>query len=124
MRFFSERMASFGWTVLDRMTSDISRFRAMFSLQTDVSGCPETDLGTVDRGSYKLLLVAFSICSSRAVLAPEDHQPIMVDSLPAEQPRAGLFEAAALEGADLGGGEWSTITAADDLRPEQPGMRR
>jgi hypothetical protein len=27
--------------------------------------------------SYKLLLVAFSICSSRAVLAEDDHHPIM-----------------------------------------------
>ena len=27
---------------------------------------------------YKLLLVAFSTCSSRAVLAPEDHQLIIV----------------------------------------------
>ena len=29
--------------------------------------------------TYRLLLVAFSICSSRAVLAPDDHQLIMVD---------------------------------------------
>lgn len=28
--------------------------------------------------TYRLLLVAFSICSSRAVLAPEDHQDIIV----------------------------------------------
>lgn len=28
--------------------------------------------------TYKLLLVAFSICSSRAVLAPEDHQLIIL----------------------------------------------
>lgn len=33
IRFFSERMASFGWTVLDRMVSEISRFRAMSSLE-------------------------------------------------------------------------------------------
>lgn len=32
MRFLRERMASFGGTVLDLMTSDISRFRAMSSL--------------------------------------------------------------------------------------------
>lgn len=32
MRFFKERMASFGCTVLERMTSDISRLRAMSSL--------------------------------------------------------------------------------------------
>lgn len=29
-------------------------------------------------GTHKLLLVAFSICSSRAVLAEDDHQLIMV----------------------------------------------
>ena len=50
-------MASLGATVLDRMTSEISRFRAI---------------------SSKLLLVAFSICSSKAVLAEDDHQLIMV----------------------------------------------
>ncbi len=32
MRRFSERIASFGWTVLERMTSEISRFRAISSL--------------------------------------------------------------------------------------------
>lgn len=57
MRLFSDRMASLGWTVLERMTSEISRLRAI---------------------SSRLLLVAFSICSSRAVLAPEDHQPIIL----------------------------------------------
>jgi hypothetical protein len=31
--------------------------------------------------SSKLLLVAFSICSSRAVLAPEDHHPIILARL-------------------------------------------
>lgn len=30
------------------------------------------------RSTYKLLLVAFSICSSRAVLAEEDHQDIIL----------------------------------------------
>lgn len=30
--FLSERMASFGWTVLERMVSEISRLRAMSSL--------------------------------------------------------------------------------------------
>jgi hypothetical protein len=33
MRFFSERIASFGWTVFERITSEISRFSAMSSLQ-------------------------------------------------------------------------------------------
>jgi hypothetical protein len=32
IRFLSERMASFGWTVFDLMTSEISRFKAMSSL--------------------------------------------------------------------------------------------
>ena len=32
MRFFKERMASFGWTVFDLMISEISRLRAMSSL--------------------------------------------------------------------------------------------
>lgn len=32
MRFFRERMASFGWTVLDLMTSEISRLRGISSL--------------------------------------------------------------------------------------------
>lgn len=76
MRRFSERMASFGATVLDLMTSDISRLSAISSLSwrsdrhSDAQG---RDWGA----SYKLLLVAFSICSSRAVLAEDDHQPIM-----------------------------------------------
>ncbi len=34
MRFLSERMASFGWTVLDLMMSEISRLRAISSLWT------------------------------------------------------------------------------------------
>jgi hypothetical protein len=29
-------------------------------------------------GSYRLLLVALSICSSRALLAPDDHHPIIL----------------------------------------------
>lgn len=37
MRFFRERMASFGGTVLDLMTSDISRFKAMSSLWNKAS---------------------------------------------------------------------------------------
>ena len=42
-------MASFGWTVFDRIVSDISKFRAM---------------------SSKLEEVAFSICSSKAEFDP------------------------------------------------------
>lgn len=45
IRFFSERMASLGCTVFDRIMSEISRLVAM---------------------SSKLEAVAFSICSSRA----------------------------------------------------------
>lgn len=33
--------------------------------------------GRGGRDTYRLLLVAFSICSSRAVLAPDDHQLII-----------------------------------------------
>jgi hypothetical protein len=34
--------------------------------------------GEEERSPYRLLLVAFSICSSRALLAPDDHQPIIL----------------------------------------------
>ena len=51
-------MASFGGTDLERITSEISRLRGM---------------------SSRLLLVAFSICRSSSVLAPEDHHPIMLE---------------------------------------------
>jgi hypothetical protein len=57
MRLLRERIASFGATVLDLITSEISRLRAI---------------------SSRLLLVAFSICSSRAVLAEDDHQLIIL----------------------------------------------
>lgn len=40
---------------------------------------------------YKLLLVAFSICSSKAVLAPEDHHPIILYEVRlADERRAGV----------------------------------
>lgn len=39
---------------------------------------PEASKEPRDDTTYKLLLVAFSICSSRAVLAPEDHQLIIL----------------------------------------------
>lgn len=44
------------------------------------------DEGGFGRGGgwYRLLLVAFSICSSRALLAPEDHQVIILDEFLAE----------------------------------------
>lgn len=57
MRRLSDRIASLGWTVFDRMISEISRFSAM---------------------SSRLLDVAFSICWSRTELADEDHQPAMM----------------------------------------------
>ncbi|KAJ6437693.1 retrovirus polyprotein [Purpureocillium lavendulum] len=74
MRRLSERMASFGATVFERMTSEISRFKAMSSLGWSAR---VLDSRVQVEVTYKLLLVAFSICSSRAVLADEDHQLIM-----------------------------------------------
>jgi hypothetical protein len=83
MRLLRDLMASSGWTVLERMTSEISRLRAISSLFRDLA-CqlirpPDSDLQVArGRAPYKLLLVAFSICSSRAVLAEEDHQLIIL----------------------------------------------
>lgn len=57
MRFFNARMASLGCTVLDRMTSDISRFKGMSSRLEDV---------------------ARSICSSSALVVEEPNQLAMV----------------------------------------------
>jgi hypothetical protein len=73
MRFFKERMASFGATVFDRMTSEISRLSAISSL-LGTSSANTIHLTTTSLLTYKLLLVALSICSSRAVLAEDDHQ--------------------------------------------------
>lgn len=67
-------MASFGATVLDRMMSEISRLRAISSLSTSITH----DLCIEECNAYRLLPVAFSICSSRAVLADVDHQFIML----------------------------------------------
>lgn len=75
MRLLRDRMASFGATVLDLMTSEISRFNAISSLW---NGQQERDARSGGRATYKLLLVAFSICSSRAVLAEDDHQLIIL----------------------------------------------
>jgi hypothetical protein len=81
MRFLSERMASLGCTVLDLMMSEISRLRAMSSLDAEehklVLGAVARARGGAGR-SHRLLLVALSICSSRAVLAPDDHHPIIL----------------------------------------------
>jgi hypothetical protein len=67
MRFFKERMASFGGTFLERMTSEISRLREISSLWRGawrlVQGADEAGEEYEDIGrAYKLLLVAFSIC--------------------------------------------------------------
>lgn len=56
IRRFSARMASLGGTVLERMTSDISRFSGM---------------------SSRLDEVARSICSSSALLDDDANQPAM-----------------------------------------------
>ena len=71
-------MASFGATVLDRMTSDISRLRAISSLVTVSFMLQDKGSLSFSWYSYKLLPVALSICSSRAVLAEDDHQLIIL----------------------------------------------
>lgn len=72
-------MASLGWTVLDLMTSDISRLSGMSSLKDRAQLVRARVIGAyVGTRSYKLLLVALSICSSRAVLAEDDHQPPII----------------------------------------------
>lgn len=81
MRFFRDLIASRGWTVFERMVSEISRLRAMSSLSRSVW---ELSSGQSGAGTYRLLLVAFSICSSKAVLAEEDHQLIILPSGVAE----------------------------------------
>lgn len=80
MRRFSDLIASRGWTVFERMVSEISRLRAMSSLSRSVRSLEARERGS----SYRLLLVAFSICSSKAVLAEEDHQLIILPSGVAE----------------------------------------
>jgi hypothetical protein len=76
MRRFSDRMASVGATVLDLMTSEISRLSAISSLHTP--SLVQLRYGSGWGSAYRLLLVAFSTCSSRAVLAEFDHQLIML----------------------------------------------
>lgn len=87
MRFFRERIASLGGTVLDRITSDISRFRAISSLHHVEWKCVrKVTLGynivrrwaRLGGEAYRLLLVAREICSSRAVAAEEENHPIMM----------------------------------------------
>lgn len=77
MRLLRDRIASLGATVLDRITSEISRLRAISSLKLVLA--QEKRIKEEYRlGSHKLLLVALSICSSKAELAEDDHQPIMI----------------------------------------------
>lgn len=69
-------MAALGATVLDLMTSEISRLSAISSLY--VLSLAYLHHRCSIRRPYRLLLVAFSICSSSAVLAEDDHQLIMM----------------------------------------------
>lgn len=79
IRRFSERMASLGGTVLERMTSDISRFSGMSSLLRVSNGHQSRQEAgsSYKKATYKLEEVARSIWSSRAVL-PDPNQPAMV----------------------------------------------
>lgn len=79
MRFLSDCMAALGATVLDLMTSEISRLSAISSLY--VLSLARLRHHCNMRRPYRLLLVAFSICSSSAVLAEDDHQLIMLGRL-------------------------------------------
>ena len=72
MRRFKDLIASFGWTVLDRMTSEISRFCAISSLSSGQQVLPARYSEEPD----KLDEVALSICSSRAEF--EANQLVMV----------------------------------------------
>lgn len=76
MRFFSDCMAALGATVLDLMTSEISRLSAISSLYFLALALLRYHCSK--RRPYRLLLVAFSTCSSSAVLAEDDHQLIML----------------------------------------------
>lgn len=92
MRFLSERIASLGCTVLERMTSEISRLRAISSLHMDRRWSAQGSVASSERGtgaSYRLLLVAFSICSSRALLAPDDHHPNILIAKVSNRDRRG-----------------------------------
>tara|TARA_R110002003_G_scaffold3_13_gene71 strand:+ start:21268 stop:21585 length:318 start_codon:yes stop_codon:yes gene_type:complete len=69
-------MASLGCTVLERITSDISRFRGMSSLQAVSTVLSSSQ--DASRGAYKLDEVARSICSSSALFVDDPNQPAMV----------------------------------------------
>jgi hypothetical protein len=75
MRFFNERMASLGCTVLDRITSEISRFSGMSSLDAVSTRCYSSP---PEGSTHRLEDVARSICSSKAPFAEEPNQPAMV----------------------------------------------
>lgn len=62
MRRLRDRMASFALTVFERMTSDISRLRAISSLEAKRLSIYEEALK--EAVSYRLLSVAFWTCSS------------------------------------------------------------
>jgi hypothetical protein len=69
-------MASLGCTVLDRITSDISRLRGMSSLYT--ISTTAYSYRYVSCSTHKLDDVARSICSSNALLVEDPNQPAMV----------------------------------------------
>lgn len=69
-------MASLGGTVLERITSDISRFSGMSSLKF---------VSREERGFYELMAIAYrleevarSICSSSAPVLEDPNQPAMM----------------------------------------------
>lgn len=73
-RRFSERMASLGCTVLDRIMSDISRLSGISSLRSVSAGWHSYEMYK----AYKLEEVARSSCSSKALLVEDPNQPAMV----------------------------------------------
>jgi hypothetical protein len=73
---FSDFMASLGCTVLDRITSDISRFSGMSSLHTVSVRCYSSP--SPEGHTHRLEDVARSICSSKALFVEDPNQPAMV----------------------------------------------
>jgi hypothetical protein len=71
-------MASLGCTVLLRMMSDISRFKAMSSLHGNSCQKILATESTTGRATYKLDEVAFSTCSSRFELEAPNHEDMVV----------------------------------------------
>jgi hypothetical protein len=82
MRRFSERIASFAPTVLDRILSDISRFAAISSLKKGKYHRNPTSISTavLNVKTYKELDVALSICSSSCE-EDANHPDIMLGRL-------------------------------------------